>query len=270
LPDIINLHYVFCNIYTIFVFEISHAMKKIAMFLMIHCVIMILCLPIRAQNNASKPEGKQKINTGQAIDQTTSFSVNGEQKVIPLPAPQTDGGMPLMKALKNRQTNREFGEGKISQQVLSNLLWAACGINRPEAKKRTAPSAMNYQEVDVYVITAEGVCIYDAEKHALIEISKEDIRSSTGTQPFVATAPLDLVLVADYSKMARSDEKNREILGMADAAYISENIYLFCASGGLNTGVRASIDKEACAKALQLKENQHIMLGHSVGYPKEK
>jgi nitroreductase len=129
---------------------------------------------------------------------------------------------------------------------------------------------MNYQEVDVYVITAEGVCIYDAEKHALIEISKDDIRSSTGTQPFVATAPLDLVLVADYSKMARSDEKNREILGMADAAYISENIYLFCASGGLNTGVRASIDKEACAKALQLKENQHIMLGHSVGYPKEK
>lgn len=245
-------------------------MKKIAFLMMVPGIILLLCLQAGAQQRATKTAIPTGVATHAADEPQKISQPSGEQKVIPLPAPQTDGGMPLMKALKNRQTNREFSAKKIPDQVLSNLLWAACGINRPEAKKRTAPSAMNWQEVDVYVATAEGLWLYDAVKHALVEISGEDVRSGTGTQPFVATAPLDLVFVADYSKMGKSDDRNKEVLGTADAAFVSENVYLFCASEGLNTGVRASVDKETCAKALRLKESQHIMLGQAVGYPKEK
>jgi SagB-type dehydrogenase family enzyme len=193
-----------------------------------------------------------------------------EQKTIALPPPQTDGGMPLMKALKNRQTAREFSDRKIPDQVLSNLLWAAWGINRNDIKKRTAPSAMNEQECDVYVSTAEGVFIYDAIKNSLVQVSKEDVRDKTGLQDFVKTAPVNLVFVANYFKMVKSSDADRERYVYADAAFISENVYLFCASEGLATGVRANIDKESCAKALQLKPEQHVILGQAVGYPKEK
>jgi SagB-type dehydrogenase family enzyme len=192
------------------------------------------------------------------------------QEVTILLPPQTDGGMPLMKALKNRKTSREFASKAISAQQLSNLLWAACGINRPDEKKRTAPSAMNYQEVDVYVSTAKGLFLYNPEKHNLAEILKEDIRAKTGKQDFVKTAPLTLVYVADYSKMAKSDEKTKEGYAMADASFISENVYLFCASEGLATGVRAWIDKDVLSMAMKLKPNQHIILAQSVGFPGEK
>ena len=190
------------------------------------------------------------------------------QKVVTLPAPQTDGGMPLMKALKNRQTTREFGDKKLTDQQISNLLWAADGINRPDLKKRTAPSAMNYQETDIYLAMHDGLFLYNAEKQQLEQVSSEDIRPKTGIQDFVATAPINLVYVADYAKMAKADESTKESYAMADAAFISENVYLFCASEGLNTGVRAWIDKENLAKAMKLKPTQHIILAQSVGYPK--
>ena len=193
-----------------------------------------------------------------------------EQKTIALPPPVTDGGMPLMQALKNRQTAREFSDRKISGQLLSNLLWAAWGINRNDVKKRTAPSAMNEQECDVYVSTAEGVFVYDAVNNSLIQVSKEDVRDKTGLQDFVKTAPVNMVFVANYSRMVKSSDADRERYVYADAAFISENVYLFCASEGLATGVRANIDKESCAKALQLKPEQHVILGQAVGYPKEK
>jgi SagB-type dehydrogenase family enzyme len=187
-------------------------------------------------------------------------------KPVQLPAPRTDGGMPLMQALKNRQTTREYSDKKLNDQMLSDLLWAADGINRPELKKRTAPSAMNYQEIDIYISTADGLFLYNAEQHGLIQLSKEDIRAKTGKQDFVKTAPVNLVLVADYTKMSRSDEATKDIYAMADAAYISQNIYLFCASEGLATGVRANVDKEVLSKAMNLRPEQHIMLGQSVGY----
>src|ERR1039457_2707988 len=133
---------------------------------------------------------------------TLAFNLSAQdQKTIQLPAPQTDGGMTLMKALKNRQTSREFGDKNIPDQVMSNLLWAAWGVNRNDAKKRTAPSAMNKQEIDVYISTAKGVFIYDAFKNNLIQVSNEDVRVKTGLQDFVKTAPINLVFVADYSKM---------------------------------------------------------------------
>lgn len=193
-----------------------------------------------------------------------------DQKTNLLPAPQTDGGVPLMKALKNRQTSREFSNRNLPDQVMSNLLWAAWGINRNDAKKRTAPSAMNKQEIDIYVSTAEGVFIYDAFKNSLIQVLKEDVREKTGLQDFVKTAPVNLVFVADFSKMGTSADTDKEKYAYADAAFISENVYLFCASEKLSTGVRANIDKEKCAKALNLKPEQHVILGQSVGYPKEK
>jgi SagB-type dehydrogenase family enzyme len=192
------------------------------------------------------------------------------QDVIFLVPPQTEGGMPLMTALKSRQTSREFAAKDLSAQQLSNLLWAADGINRPDVKKRTAPSAMNYQEIDVYVSTAKGLFLYNSEKHNLTEILKEDIRDKTGKQEFVKTAPLTLVFVADYAKMAKADEKTKEGYAMADAAFISENVYLYCASEGLATGVRAWIDKDVLGKAMKLKPDQHVVLAQCVGFPPAK
>jgi nitroreductase len=193
-----------------------------------------------------------------------------DPKTITLPAPQTDGGMPLMKALKNRETSREFSSKNLPEQGLSNLLWAAWGINRQDAKKRTAPSAMNKQEIDIYVSTAEGVFLYDAFKNSLIQVSKEDVRAKTGLQDFVKTAPVNLVFVADYSKMGTGSAPDKDKYAYADAAFISENVYLFCASEGLATGVRANIDKESCATALKLKPDQHVIMGQAVGFPVEK
>ena len=190
------------------------------------------------------------------------------QKIITLPAPQTDGGMPLMKALKNRRTNREFSEKKLTDQQLSDLLWAADGINRPDTKKRTAPSAMNYQEIDIYLALHDGLFLYAAEKNQLLQLSGEDIRGKTGIQEFVATAPVNLIFIADYAKMAKAVEKDKESYAMADAAFISENVYLYCASEGLNTGVRAWIDKENLAKTMKLRPAQHIILAQSAGFPK--
>jgi len=172
-----------------------------------------------------------------------------------------------MKALKNRQTNREFGEGKISQQVLSNLLWAACGINRPEAKKRTAPSAMNYQEVDVYVITAEGVCIMMPKNMPSSRSPKKIYGPARAPSPLSQqprwTWYLWPIIRKWPGRMRRTGDPRHGRCSLHQRKYLS-----FLRFRGLNTGVRASIDKEACAKALQLKENQHIMLGHSVGYRK--
>jgi nitroreductase len=202
---------------------------------------------------------------------TASLNLSAQdQQSILLPAPQTEGGMPLMKALSNRQTAREFSDKKLPEQVMSNLLWAAWGVNRQDAKKRTAPSAMNKQEIDVYVSTAEGVFLYDAFKNTLLQVSKEDVRAKTGLQDFVKTAPVNIVFVADYSKMGTGSVPDKDKYAYADAAFISENVYLFCASEGLATGVRANIDKESCATALKLKADQHVIMGQAVGYPKEK
>jgi nitroreductase len=188
---------------------------------------------------------------------------------VKLPPPQTDGGKPLMQALKARQSAREFGTDKLTPQVLSNLLWAAWGVNRPDGH-RTAPSASNKQEIDVYVTLPDAAYVYDAKANQLTPVAAGDLRGATGTQPFPATAALNLVYVADTSKVARpaSDPQQAMNIG-ADAGFIAANAYLYCASEGLATVVRASIDKPALAKALRLKEAQVIVLAQSVGYPKK-
>jgi SagB-type dehydrogenase family enzyme len=186
---------------------------------------------------------------------------------ITLPAPQIEGGKPLMQALKARQSTREFSEKKISPQTLSDLLWAAFGINRPDGK-HTAPSTRNWQEIEVYAVMQDGAYIYDAKSNALKLVVTGDFRKVTGAQKFVESAPLNLVYVADFSKMKGSEEELSLYSG-ADVGFISQNVYLFCASEGLATVVRGWLNKEECAKALKLTEKKKVVLAQTVGYPKE-
>jgi len=191
------------------------------------------------------------------------------QEPVPLPKPQMEGGMPLMQALKARQSGREFTPEKLSPQALSNLLWAAFGVNRPDSGKRTAPSASNRLEIDIYVTTADGAYVFDAKSHSLQVVTKEDLRGQTGKQPFVATAPVNLVYVADFAKMGKGTDENKVFYSAADTGFIAQNVYLFCASEGLATVVRGMIDREALTKALKLRPEQRAILAQTVGYTKK-
>ncbi len=190
-------------------------------------------------------------------------------KPVQLTPPNADGGMPLMQALKARATSRSFSGEPLPDRVLSNLVWAAFGINRPDSGRRTAPSAQNAQEIDVYVVMESGTYVYDAKVHALTPAAGGDIRALTGKQGFAKDAPVTLVFVADYARMGRASQEDRDLYSAADAGYISQNVYLFCASEGMATGVRASIDRPALAKAMKLRPEQKIILAQSVGYPKK-
>lgn len=174
-----------------------------------------------------------------------------------------------MEALKDRHSSREFSEQKLSAQVLSNLLWAAFGINRPEQGKRTAPSASNRQEIDIYVATAEGLFLFDAKGHLLKPVLAEDIRGETGFQPFVKTAAVNLVYVADYSKMGDGREEDKLFYSGANTGVIAQNVYLFCASEGLGTVIRGLVNRPSLAKVMGLREDQKITLAQSVGYPEK-
>jgi SagB-type dehydrogenase family enzyme len=188
---------------------------------------------------------------------------------IQLLSPQIDGGKPLMQVLQKRSTSREFSPDLLPPQILSNLLWAAYGINRPEIGKRTAPSASNCQAIDLYVSMASGLYLYDTKTNRLEPIINEDIRSLIGKQPFVKTAPVNLIMVADFNRMEKYYADKKETYAHADAAFIGQNVYLFCASEGLATVFRASIDKPALAKAMKLREDQKIIFSQTVGYGKK-
>ncbi len=192
-----------------------------------------------------------------------------ELKTIPLPKPQLDGGKPLMQVLKDRKSSREFRSEKLPQQVLSNLLWAASGVNRPESGKRTAPSARNWQEIDIYVAASEGLYLFDAKAHLLKPILTEDIRALTGPQSFVKDAALNLIYVADFSRISGALNEEKEFYSAADTGFIAQNVYLFCASEGLVTVVRAMIDRPALGKRMKLRPEQKITLSQPVGYPKK-
>lgn len=181
---------------------------------------------------------------------------------IQLPRPHKTGGMPLMEALNARQTQRAFSSKPLSEQQLSDLLWAACGINR-ESGKRTAPSAMNRQEIDVYVALPSGLYLYAALENSLQQVSKRELREKTGKQPFVKTAPVCLVYVSDDERL------KLEFYTATDTGFISQNVYLFCASEGLNTVVLGMVDKEALHSAMKLKPTQHVILAQPVGFPPE-
>ncbi len=184
-----------------------------------------------------------------------------------LPAPEKHGGMPLLDALAQRHSAREFARTDLPPQMLSSLLWAAFGLNRPDGK-RTAPSALDCQEIDIYVALPSGAYLYDAAANALRLAAASDVRRVTGYQDFVDEAPLDLVYVADHGRMKLVPVAQRESYASVAAGAISQNVYLFAASAGLSTVIRAWIDRDAIANALGLSHDQHVLLSQTVGYPK--
>ena len=191
-----------------------------------------------------------------------------ELEPIQLPKPQTDGGRPLMQLLRERKSVREFSSESIPLQMLSNLLWAAFGVTRPDGK-RTAPSARNWQETGIYVASVDGLYLYGAKAHMLMPILKDDIRVMTGTQSYVKDAPVNLVYVADYAKAGASPMEEKDLWSACDTGFIAQNVYLYCTSEGLTTVVRGLIDKPALAKVMKLRPDQKIILAQSVGYPKK-
>ena len=202
-----------------------------------------------------------------------SSSFAQELSPIKLLPPDLKSGKSLMQSLQERKTSRSFSNKKLPIEVLSNLMWAACGINRPDSGKRTAPSALNWQEIDVYVAMEDGLYLYDAKAHSLQPVLKSDLRKNTTAflQPSrssVASASLQLIYVADQSKMGFivSDEE-KIIYSAADTGFIAQNVYLYCASEGLATVVRGMIDKDALSKDMKLRKNQKVILVQAVGYP---
>jgi nitroreductase len=186
---------------------------------------------------------------------------------INLPAPQKSGGMPLMEALAKRSTGRAFDSKDLSPQQLSSLLWASFGINRPDGK-RTAPSANNKQATDVYVLLKQGAYVYDATANKLNLVLAEDSRKLGGTQSFATNAPVILIFVADFAKMGGGSDEAKKNTANINVGYVSQNAYLFCASEGLATGARGSVDRAALGPKLKLRPDQQIILAQSVGYPK--
>ena len=209
------------------------------------------------------------LSLGMAALSLVKWASAAELADIPLPSPRMDGGMPLMRALKERQSARAFSPKALPDQVLADLLWAAFGINRPESGKRTAPSARNWQEVDMFAVTENGAYLYDAKANVLRAVATGDLRKLTGAQGFVGTAPLNLVFVADSSRMTGSSPEDQALYMGADVGFISQNVYLFCASEGLATVVRGMVDRNALAKALNLPADKNIILAQTVGYPGE-
>lgn len=190
------------------------------------------------------------------------------QNIIELPAPDKTGGKPLMQALNERQSNRDFIDKDLTEQQLSELLWAAYGINRPEDKKHTIPTSRNKQDIEIFVTTKNGVFLYLPEAHSLKQINDKDLRKVAGKQAFVKDAAVNLIYVSDFDKLGKGDDQTKMITAATHCGFIGQNVYLYCASEGLITVFRAWIDKEEIREALQLKENQKVIYSQTVGYSK--
>ena len=184
----------------------------------------------------------------------------------PLPAPRSSGGMPLIDALKLRRSTRAYSERALEPQVLSDLLWAANGVNRPSGD-RTAPYWRHIMVIDIYAAMADGVWLYVPDTHALVLHAKADLRAELGTQDFVGVAPLDLVYVAHGERMTDVGPEERRLFASADACFIGQNVYLFCASEGLATVFRGSANQAKLGAALNLPEGQFVTFAQTVGYP---
>jgi nitroreductase len=190
-----------------------------------------------------------------------------EQRIA-LPPPEKTGGMPLMEALAARHSAREFSNRELPLPMLSSLLWAANGVTRSDGK-RTAPSAIDEREIDIYVALPSGAYLYDAAAGALQLVAGNDVRRVTGYQDFVDEAALDLVYVADHGRMRLVPAASRESYASVAAGAITQNVYLFAASNRLSTVIRAWIDREAIADALGLAHDQQVLLSQTVGFPKD-
>ncbi len=183
----------------------------------------------------------------------------------PLPPPRPDIGKPLMQALKLRKSTREYSDRPIPEQILSELLWAAFGINRPSGD-RTAPYWRHIMVIDVYAAMADGVWLYDPTRHALIRHLPSDIRAQTGTQDFVGQAPLNLVYVAHGERMQDISPTDRRLYASVDTGFIGQNVYLYCASEGLASVFRGAVDYKTLDRRMQLGPDQFVTFAQTVGY----
>lgn len=190
----------------------------------------------------------------------------GAKATRKLPRVHRSGGLPLMQALWRRQSEREFATRPLPPALLGELLWAAAGVNRPSLGGRTAPSAMNSQEVTLYAAMADGLFRYDPQRHQLVLSAASDVRQVTGYQDFVDTAPLDLVYVADHAAMRLVPAAQREAYAYAAAGAMAQNVYLYCASAGLATVLRAWFDRGALSRAMGLPADQQLLLSQTVGF----
>jgi nitroreductase len=192
---------------------------------------------------------------------------------IKLVKPDKSGGIPLMQALNNRTSSREYDNRKLTDEQLSGLLWAAWGINRPEEGKHTAPSSNNKQEMQVYVALESGLYLYVPESHLLKQIHNRDIRKSTGKQDFVEIAAVNLVFVSDLIKagVTNPEKAGPEALNTSaiNTGFMAQNVYLYCASEKLACVVRGWMDTPELAKAMELAPHQRIIVSQTVGYPKK-
>lgn len=189
---------------------------------------------------------------------------------ILLPRPRMKGGRPILDVLKDRSSCRRFRAEPLPQQMVSDLLWSAFGVNRVDTHGRTAPSTENWQEIAIYVATADGLFLYEPMGHVLIRLLATDIRMQTGLEHADTGAPLVLIYVADFSRATDAPEEQKRLYCVANTAFIAENVYLFCASEGIGTVVRGAINRPLLASALRLGENQHVILAQSVGFPAER
>lgn len=187
--------------------------------------------------------------------------------VMELPPPRGEGGKPLIQALKLRRSIREYSDRPLPVQVLSDLLWAAFGINRPSGD-RTAPYWRHIMVIDVYAAMADGVWLYEPKRHVMLPHLGTDIRAQTGTQDFVANAPLNLVYVAHGERMPDIPATGRRLYASVDTGFIGQNVYLFCASEGLATVFRGAVDYEKLNRTMQLGVGQFVTFAQTVGYPR--
>jgi len=197
------------------------------------------------------------------------LNIIAQEKTIKLNPPEIEKGLPVMKALQLRASASEFDTSKLNLQDISNLLWAANGINRPESKKRTAPSARNVKDIDVYICTEDGVFLYEPGNHSIILIREGDYRLIvSNTQPNMAKAPLFCILVSDYSRFPASTDSNKNFWATADAGIVSQNISIFCSGMNFHTRPRAQMDHKKLRDVLKLKDSQRLILNHPISYKK--
>jgi hypothetical protein len=212
---------------------------------------------------------RRQVNVGLmagALAAVPGFAAAEADKAMSLPAPRTEGGVSLRAALQKRQSIREFADRPLALPLLSDLLWAAYGINRPASGDRTAPCWRHETIIDIYVAMADGVWLYAPKEHALQPVVSKDLRVQTGMQDFVGTAPVNLVYAAHGEQMGNVSDEDRRLWAGVDTGFIGQNVYLFAAAEGLATVFRASVPRAELAKSLQLPAQHFITAAQTVGY----
>lgn len=230
-----------------------------------HFVLMAGLMALSLASCQPKPAA-----SGPYVPQTTEPMELMTVETIALESPDTMGGDALMRTMQNRRSTREFSDKNLSLKHLSEILWAANGVNRPDGK-RVVPSAMALYPLETYAFLANGIYRYDPAKHELQRVVEGDHRELAGMQPFVATAPLNLVFIADYEKYRgeRPLPVERHLhMAALDAGHCTQSVYLYCASEGLNVVVRGGAQERAILDLLNLNDGNHqFVVAQTIGYP---